>query len=65
MTPHFEYKPVKVSFKKKLRLRDLTPEKVDNELTWTMLGIIMLWIGSCVGIIYFLKWVNEIIERLS
>ncbi len=48
MTPYFEYSPVKVTFKKKVRLRDLTPEKEDKALTrW---NIFCLFIGFIINL---------------
>jgi len=32
------YEPIKVTFKKKLNLRDLTPEKEDKDLFWALMG---------------------------
>lgn len=47
MTPHIKYKP---------------SEKEENDTFWAIMAVGMLGIGSCVGIIYFLKWVNELLK---
>lgn len=62
MTPYFEYAPIKVTFKKKVRLRDLTPEKEDKDLFWALMGAASFGFGSCVGIIYFLAWIATLLK---
>jgi hypothetical protein len=63
MTPYFEYSPIKVTFKKKVRLRDLTPEKEDKDLFWAMIGAASLGFGTCLGIILLMAWIANHIPK--